>query len=348
MTAHPVSVRAGNPADDAARDALVSRLPLGTIFHLSGWERTVEAVFGHIGRSLLAFRHDQLVGVLPLMQCPALIGPSSLISMPYGVYGGPLGVDAGAELALSKAAAEMARSEGLGRLEMRLREDPGSDWARSDLYATFVRTLPEDKASVLAEMPKKARAEARKARDRHGLMLGEGRWYLPDLIRLFHCNKQSLGSPGLPAAFFQALMDAFPGQVYVHLVHKESRPLAAVMSFSLGDTLYAYYSGTAAGADRDYSASNFMYLALQEWCVERGFRRFDFGRSRRGSGAFDFKRRQGFEAQELHYRYLLVRDRHVPSFTPSNPKTRAIRGIWSRLPGALARSMSSPAARYLP
>ena len=165
MTAHPVSVRAGNPADDAERDALVSRLPLGTIFHLSGWERSVESVFGHARRTLLAFRHDQLVGVLPLMQCPALIGPPSLISMPYGVYGGPLGVDSEAELALSKAAADMARSEGLGRLEMRLRQDPGCDWARSDLYATFVRTLPEDRRASWRRCPRRpGRKRARPAR----------------------------------------------------------------------------------------------------------------------------------------------------------------------------------------
>ena len=35
---------------------------------------------------------------------------------------------------------------------------------------------------------------------------------------------------------------------------------------------------TMPGADRKLSASNFMYMALREWAVEKGFRRFDFGR----------------------------------------------------------------------
>ena len=77
-----------------------------------------------------------------------------------------------------------------------------------------------------------------------------------------------------------------------------------------GDTLIAYYAGTQPGADRTVSASNFMYMALQEWAVERGFRRFDFCRSRVGSGAFDFKRHQGFEPTQLHYCYHLARSRH--------------------------------------
>ena len=120
------------------------------------------------------------------------------------------------------------------------------------------------------------------------------------------------------------------------------------MSFAYGDTLIAYYAGTQPGADRTVSASNFMYMALQEWAVERGFRRFDFCRSRVGSGAFDFKRHQGFEPTQLHYCYHLARSRHPPTFTPSNPRTALLRQAWSRLPVWAARALSDRLARYLP
>jgi hypothetical protein len=134
----------------------------------------------------------------------------------------------------------------------------------------------------------------------------------------------------------------------VHLVHRGKEPLAAVMSFLYGDTLLAYYSGTAADADRSYSASNFMYMALQEWSAARGFKHFDFGRSRRDSGAFSFKENQGFEARALHYRIALVRDRALPSFNPSNPKTKILRDTWRRLPPWLATRLSDRVARYVP
>ena len=268
--------------------------------------------------------------------------------MPYAVYGGPVATDAQVRTALLDAGAGMAREVGAGRLELRLREDPGLDWAASELYATFERALPAEPAEVLASMPKKARAEARKARTQHELRLEEGAWYLPDLVRLFHRNKKSLGSPALPAAFFEALLEENSGQTHVHLVRRGRQPLAAVMSFVFEGTLCAYYSGTGEGVDREYSASNFMYLALQEWCVEQGLKRFDFGRSRKGSGAFDFKRRQGFEPADLNYRYLLVKDKTPPSLNPSNPKTRILRDTWRRLPDWLAYRLSTPASRYLP
>lgn len=348
MSAAGIEVRPATARDDEARDELVLAGPYGSFFHRSGWRRAVERVMRHRGRDLLAWRGEELVGVLPLFECRGLRGGRSLISVPYGVYGGPVAADESARSALLGSAEELARRLRAGRLELRCREDPGLSWASSDLYATFEKELPARVEDVLAGMPKKARAEARKARRKHGLELDEGRWFLPDLVRLFHRNKRGLGSPALPAAFFEAVLDENPGRVFVHLVRRGSEPLAAVMSFAFGDTLCAYYSGTAEGADRSYSASNFMYLALQEWCVERGYARFDFGRSRKGSGAFDFKRRQGFEPEDLHYRYLLVRDRTPPSLNPSNPRTRVLRDTWRRLPEWVTRRLSAPASRYLP
>jgi hypothetical protein len=120
------------------------------------------------------------------------------------------------------------------------------------------------------------------------------------------------------------------------------------MSFAFGRTLIAYYAGTQPWADRAVSASNFMYLALQEWAVEQGFRVFDFCRSRVRSGAYEFKRHQGFEPVPLHYRYHLVRRGQLPNFTPSNPRTALLRAAWSKLPLWLARSLSGRLARYLP
>jgi FemAB-related protein (PEP-CTERM system-associated) len=342
------SIRPAPEEESAARDAFVLAHPRGNFFHLSGWERTVGKVLGHSRVDFHAWRGNELAGILPLMRCKGLLGGASLISVPYAVYGGAIGTDREVEHALVGAAAEKARAESVGRLELRCLEDPGLELAASDLYATFVRDLPAGPEEVAARMPKRARAEARKARERHGLELSEGAWFLEDLIRLFQRNKRDLGSPALPARWFRTLARELAPRVFVHLVRRGEEPLAAVMSFAFRDTLLAYYSGTARDADREYSASNFMYLALQEWAVRQGFRRFDFGRSRRDSGAFQFKVHQGFEPQPLHYRFLLVRDRALPSLHPSNPRTRLLREAWSRLPPWLAERLATSASRFLP
>lgn len=342
-----VEIRPADARSAAARDAYVLAHAHGTFFHLSCWGRAIERSFDHRVRDLYAWRGTQLVGVLPLTLSPSLSGRANLISMPYAVYGGALGDDALVEQALIEAAVEIANRTRVGHLELRYLHDPGPDLAGGDLYSTFRRALPDKRADVLARMPKKARAEARKARDK-GLELSAGTWYVDDLYRMFLANKQKLGSPGLPARFFRVLLEELAGRVSVHLVRLGSEPLSAVMSFHFRDELYAYYSGTREGADRQHSASNFMYLALQEWAVDQGFRMFDFGRSRKDSGAHAFKEHQGFTPAPLHYRYHLVRDRGLPSFNPSNPKTQVLRDTWSRLPSWSTRLLSNRLARYLP
>ncbi|MCP3920345.1 MAG: FemAB family PEP-CTERM system-associated protein [bacterium] len=344
----PITIRPATTADDEARDAFVRGAERGTFFHLSGWRRTVERVMRHRGCDLLALRGDEVVGVLPLMECRGLRGGRSLISIPYAVYGGAAGTSREVEHALFAEAERLAVAQNVGRLELRCLDDPELDLPGSELYATFIRELPEKPEDVLAKMPKKARAEARKARKKHDLELSEGDWYVEDLIRLFHRNKRSLGSPALPAAMFKTLMEEFPGEFVVHLVRRGSEPLAAVMSFLFRDQVLAYYSGTGEGVDRAFSASNFMYLSLQEWCIEHGYRIFDFGRSRKDSGAHSFKTHQGFEPRDLHYRYRLVKDDAPPSLNPSNPKTKVLQDTWRRLPLWMTSRLSTRASRYLP
>lgn len=347
----------GSESDDEERDAFVHAHPRGTLFHESRWRRVVNRVFGHLGRDILARRDGRLVGVLPMMRVSALPTGANLVSMPYAVYGGPLGEDLGVEQALVDRAVEEARRLGVGRMEFRSREKLGdvlgaTEQARarfqgSNLYHTFIRDLPDSPEEVLAGMPKKARAEARKARNKHGLELVEGRWYVDDLYRMFVDNKRQLGSPALPAEMFRQVLSYLGPDVFVHLVRREREPLAAVMSFAFEDTLIAYYSGTRPGVDRTYSASNFMYMALQEWAVEHGFGRFDFCRSRGDSGAFQFKVHQGFEPAPLDYQYLCVRKKGLPGLTPSNPRTKFLRDAWSRLPRGAVEVLSPPLARYL-
>jgi FemAB-related protein (PEP-CTERM system-associated) len=352
IAAGPLRVRETVPADEAAWDALVRSHPRGSPFHLPAWQQAVKEVFGHRPCHLVAERSGRLEGVLPLFLVRSPFRATHLLSIPYGVYGGPLGESPEAEDALLRSACDLARSMRVAYLELRYLEPPRGEGAEvlvplDDFYETFLRDLPPPGSDSLALLPRKARAAARHARDRFGLEFVEGRWYLPDLYRLFAINKRRLGSPGLPWVYFARLHDLFRREMVVHLVRNHGRPLAAVLSFLFGSTVMPYYSGTLPEAE-EVHASNFMYWKLLDWAIERGFRRFDFGRSRRGSGAFAFKENQGFEPVPLPYRFFLVRRRRLPTFTPSNPRLDLPRRIWRAVPLPVTIWLSRPLNRYLP
>jgi hypothetical protein len=80
---------------------------------------------------------------------------------------------------------------------------------------------------------------------------------------------------------------------------------------------------------------------------ERGVRTFDYGRSKVGTGSFDFKKNWGFEPTPLAYEYRLLGRDAVPQNNPLNPRYRALIAIWRRLPRPLVNALGPLVARSL-
>lgn len=348
-------IRPLSAADDAARDAYVRAHGHGSCFHLSAWRRAVVKSFGHAPRDLGAWRDGRLAGVLPLFACRRPLKPSVWVSTAYAVYGGPLADDARTERALVDAATAAARADGAAHLDLRCRHALADDsgLVPQPLYATFRKRTPGAREDVVQRMPRKARAEVRKAVERHGLVLLEGPEHLDSLVRLFARNKKALGSPSLPRRWFEALLAEYGRDAVLHAVARPGAPagegpLAASLSFVHGDELDYYYLGVTDAGNREWSASNFLAAALQEWCFDRGIGVFDFGRSRVETGPYRFKEHQGFEPEPLPYRFALLKSKELPSFNPSNPKTEGLRRTWTKLPDWVTDAASGMLMRWLP
>ena len=78
---------------EGAWDEFVAAHPDGTFFHRAAWRRVVEQAFGHRTHYLLAERDGAVTGVLPLGHVRSVLFGSTLISVPFCVYGGPLAAD---------------------------------------------------------------------------------------------------------------------------------------------------------------------------------------------------------------------------------------------------------------
>ena len=123
--------------------------------------------------------------------------------------------------------------------------------------------------------------------------------------------------------------------VDVLTVHDTGVPVAAVMNFYWRDEVIPYYGGGTAAA-RGCHANDFMYWEVMRHAAARGFRVFDFGRSKVGTGAFSFKKNWGFAPQPLAYRFRLADGAAIPDHNPLNPKYRLFIAAWKRLPLPLA------------
>ena len=98
---------------------------------------------------------------------------------------------------------------------------------------------------------------------------------------------------------------------------------------------------------RDLAANDFKYWELMRRACERGVRVFDYGRSKRDTGSFDFKKNWGFTAEPLHYEYRLLKRYAIPQNNPLNPKYRAFIALWRRLPRPVVNAIGPAIVRNL-
>ena len=107
-----------------------------------------------------------------------------------------------------------------------------------------------------------------------------------------------------------------------------------------------YYAG-AAGDATPLRPNHGLYLNVLRFARRAGFTYYDFGRSKRGTGSYAFKKHWGFEPEPLHYAYPLLRATEMPAFNPTNPKYRAAIALWRRLPLGVANFVGPFIARDL-
>lgn len=324
-------------ADACARwEEFVQSCPEATFFHRAGWKDVIQRAFGHRVYFLYAEAGDCIEGVLPLAEIRSVLFGHSLVSLPFCVYGGVAATTERARRALDQSACTLAERLGVDHLEYRCVSAEHPDWAHKDLYVTFRKEIDPDPERNLLAIPRKQRAMVRK-----GIKAGLKSEIEQGIDRFFTAYSTSvhrLGTPVFSRRYFEILREVFENDCEVLTVSQDGQLIASVMSFYFRDQVLPYYGGGTAAA-REVAGNDFMYWDLMRRASERGIRLFDYGRSKRGTGSFDFKKNWGFEPEPLHYEYRLVRGKRVPDHNPLNPKYRLFIKLWQRLPLWLANSI---------
>jgi FemAB-related protein (PEP-CTERM system-associated) len=333
------------PAGEQAWDDFVRGHENGTFFHLSPWRRVIEKTFGHQTHYLLARRGSAVAGVLPLTHVKSMLFGSSLISNGFCVHGGILPHDEQAKAALAAEAVKIGERENVDCVEFRSTTPQHPDWVqKSGLYVTFRRPIHGDVEANLKAIPRKQRAMVRKGISNGLTSVCDG-----DVGRMHDVYAESvrnLGTPVFARGYFQLLKDEFGAACDVVTVLHAGTPVAAVLNFYFRDEVLPYYGGGRSQA-RDLAANDFMYWEVMRRACERGYKVFDFGRSKVGTGAFSFKKNWGFEPTPLTYEFRLIKATAIPEVNPLNPKFRAFIALWKRMPLPLTKLLGPSIVRGL-
>jgi FemAB-related protein (PEP-CTERM system-associated) len=346
--AGPLTLHLLQPQDYPRWDAFVRACPDATFFHLSGWQKVIEQSFGIRTWFYYVEQDGQIQGVLPLAEIKSRLFGHSLGAMPFCVYGGPVASGDAVLTMLDGAAHALAGKLGVGHLEYRGMarvhpDDPA--WHTKELYVTFRKAISADDEANLNAIPRKQRAMVRK-----GIKLGLRGEVDANVDRMFEAYAHSvhrLGTPVFPKKYFALLQTTFGDECEVRTIVTDKNELVgSVLSFYWRDEVVPYYGG---GMDiaRNVAGNDFMYWNLMQAAAARGCRLFDFGRSKLGTGAYDFKKNWGFEAQHLPYEYKLYGADALPDNNPLNPKYQLFIKMWKKLPLPLANFMGPYIVRNL-
>lgn len=346
----PVSLTVMTASDKAECDEYVKRHPQGQFFHLSGWPSVVEAVYGYKNNSLIARRGDRIVGLMPLSDVSTTLLGRALISTAFSVGGGIISDSIEIAASLAETAETMGQERRVKYIELRNDLAPGPGWIdKTGVYSSFELPLPADENENLLLIPRKRRAEIRKAISaaKEGKLCVRVCKSIDEFYRLYSLSLRDHGTPVFPKRFLSGLYEAFSSQSEISIAEVGGKPVAGLLSFYFKNKVLPYYIG-ALPAAREVRAAEYLYWSLMRRATETEITLFDFGRSKIGTGPYQFKKLWGAEPQPLAYRYRLVTASELPNVNPNNPKFAAFVAMWRRLPLPVANRLGPLLAANFP
>ena len=123
-------------------------------------------------------------------------------------------------------------------------------------------------------------------------------------------------------------------------------PVSSVLSLYHDGAVLPYWGGGTRAA-RALRSNDRMYFELMLHARRRGCDRFDFGRSKTGSGPYLYKKTWGFEPQPLAYAQWNAPGHEVRDADPTSAKHQGRIALWKQLPLPVANAIGPLIARGL-
>ena len=317
----------------------------GSVFHRPAWLSAIETGTGQRALGLIAEQGDRISGWLPLTEVHSPIFGRMLASSGFAVEGGVLTGDQSTADALCDAACEYAQRLCCTTIE--LRGGPvGEGWAiRTDSHCSFIQPLAEDDDAQLTAIPRKQRAEVRRSlKNDLTVTVGSSETDRAAHYAVYAASVRNLGTPVFPRSLFDAVLDTLDADILT--VRHDGETVASVLSLYHDGAVMPYWGGGTMEA-RYLRANDRMYYALMLHARSRGCDRFDFGRSKTGSGAYSFKKNWGFEPQPLSYASWTAPGHEARDADPTSDQHQSRIALWKKLPLPIANRLGPIIARGL-
>ncbi len=324
----------------------VSELNQSNIAHAPEWFTAIRQAYGHEPLYLSAETEDGRPGLLPAFVIRRPLLGAIVTSMPFLDTGGPCSSSAAlANLLVDRLIGE-ARRVGATAVELRCTAPLALPCQPMNNKVNMTLDLPADPDLLWRQINGSLRTQIRKA-ERSGLSIDCGGGdNLTAFYDTFVVRMRDLGSPVHAFDFLDAVITSFGDRARVVLVRKGRTPVGGLIALAFKDRLIVPW----ATCLKDYFAlcpNMLLYWeTLRMACLE-GFTRFDFGRSSRGSGTYQFKHQWGAHEEPLFWYTIPITSRHRSSQSKDSRAAAFLTKSWSHLPLAATRALGPRIRKYL-
>jgi CelD/BcsL family acetyltransferase involved in cellulose biosynthesis len=291
-------------------DDFVRSHPDGTIYHLNGWRRALEASFPHISGHLLIIRDirtGQIQAGLPICHVQSRLLGNRWVSIPFAPFCDPLTTSDGNRDMLIKAAIEQHALSSSDYIQLRFIKPGPADsqfgFSESRFYKYHRLSLDKDLQTLRQNVHADAVRRMLNRAERKGVTISpaSGMSDMSAFYSLFLQQRQQLGLPPIPRLFFESLWKAFsPGDlVSFHLARFESRVVGASFGFRFNGLAMPEF----LVVDPEYRSQGvtqaLYWHGITEACQEN-CRYYGFGRTAESTkGLMRFKQRWNTEQLDI-------------------------------------------------
>jgi len=326
--------------------------PQSSVFHTTEWLEALRRTYGFAPVAYTTARSGSaLTAAIPFCQVHSWLTGRRLVSLPFSDHCQPLSESAGDLEEILDSARADAKATDWRYVQIRPLVAPPlaaldrSGFRDEGTLLHFKLDLGPDLDTLFQGVKYDVRKDVRRAeRSELRYVVGADPQMIAAYYRLHVMTRSTQGIPPQPLAWFRNIADCLGEMLDVHLLLRDSTPIAGLVTILYRDQLMWKYSASDPVGDRAGMGKSLMWRSIRR-AKEQGATSLDMGRcDPEHVGLAQFKERWGGRRSELHYF-------RSPPLAEERPRPRwvsdAAKSIVPRLPASVLAAAGRLAYRHV-
>ena len=314
---------------------------------LAQWRLFFKELYGIQNFSYAYVENNQFLGVISLYLIRSPFMGKMLISSPFFGYGGLYSDKNEVQEVLSQKIENVAQKFKVDFIEIRLRKIlPPPFKVNTDFLEYDLNLLDTPEKVWEKQLSSNVRQNIRKSGNYKLEFSPSSHFRL--CYKLLSHTIRDLGTPFHSIKFFKLINKYLKNDVFFSTIKYHNKVVAGGIVIKFKNSISTPYIGSIKKY-RNMMTNYFLYWKLIKHCFKLNVKRFEFGRSPKGSTHIHFKKKWGGEEIPIFYNYKILNPKKKYK-SVSNPSKIFLFAtqIWKRIPLSFTRFLGKYLFRYVP